>query len=385
MLDAQKRYMEVNLSAIKRNYDKIRREVKVPVMAVVKGDAYGHGLEEVALTLQQAGAEWFGVEFLKEAIELRRAGVRGRILCFTAPICREDCEKFMEYDITPTVYNLDSAELLNKAAFEKGTLCRVHLKFDTGMGRFGFGLENLDEILVKLKNYTNLVYEGAYTHFSDAFARKSDYTLRQLSCFEKVIGNLKKAGINVTLRHAASSVAAMDFPKARMDMVRVGGALFGVTMFKNKSVELEKASCVKVRIFEIRHLVRGSYIGYGRTYRASKDMLVGIIPVGYYEGLKVQRRNYTYSVSGLIRNIYHDVKDFLRPQPVVFINGRPLKVLGRIGMQLTAVDLTGVKAKVGDEVTVNIDPIYYKGAEKIYLVEEEGKSVGRLGENGFLA
>jgi len=378
LLETQKKCMEINLSAIKRNYEKVRQEVNVPVMAVVKGNAYGHGMGEVALALQKAGAEWFGVEFVEEGIALRKAGIGGRILCFTSPISREECEEFLEYDITPTIYSIESAELLNKVACQRETNCRVHLKFDTGMGRFGFRLEDLDSALAKLKNYKNFIYEGAYTHFSDAFAKSGDYTLQQLSRFQKIIERLEEEGIRVSLRHAASSVAAMDFPETRLDMVRIGGALFGVAMFKNREVKLEKASRVKARLLEIRHLARGSYIGYGRTYKTPRDMRIGIIPVGYCEGLKVQRRNYTYSILGLVRNIYQEIKDFLNPPPVAFIDGRPLRVLGRIGMQLTVVDLTGIDAKIGDEVIVAIDPIYYKGEEKVYLADEDR---GRFGEN----
>ncbi|MCG0274944.1 MAG: alanine racemase [Thermosediminibacteraceae bacterium] len=365
-MEPYKKYMEVNLCALRKNYETIRREVGVPVMAVVKGDAYGHGAREVALALQEAGVEWFGVEFLEEAVELREAGIKGRILCLTGPVTREDCEIFIEKDVTPTIYNLDGADLLDKTAARKGVSCRVHLKFDTGLGRFGFLYEDLDRVVDVLKSFSHLIYEGAYTHFAEAFAKKPDYTLYQLSVFQRVLDKLEQSGIKVAIRHAANSVAAMDFPEARLDMVRIGSALFGITMFKNPSVKLERVARLKVRIIDVKNLPRGSYIGYGRTYRTTRDTVIGIIPVGYFEGLKVQRRNYAFTVVGLLRNIYHEIKEFLNPVPLVFMDGRPLRILGRIGMQLTAVDLTGTGAVIGDEVTVAIDPVYFRYGARLY-------------------
>ncbi|TYP56717.1 alanine racemase [Thermosediminibacter litoriperuensis] len=365
-MESYKKYMEVDLRALRRNYETIRREAGVPVMAVVKGDAYGHGAKEVALTLQEAGVKWFGVEFLEEAVELREAGIEGRVLCFTGPVTREDCEIFIEKDVTPTIYNLDRADLLNKTAARRGVSCRVHLKFDTGMGRFGFLYEDLDRVIDGLRSFSHLIYEGAYTHFAEAFAKRPDYTLYQLSVFQRILGRLEQSGINVAIRHAANSVAAMDFPEARLDMVRVGSALYGATMFKNPSVRLERVARLKVRIIDVKSLPRGSYIGYGRSYRTTGDMVIGILPVGYFEGLKVQRRNNTFTVVGLLRNIYHEIRDFLNPVPLVFMDGRPLRILGRIGLQLTAVDLTGTGAGVGDEVTVAIDPVYFKYGNRLY-------------------
>lgn len=116
----------------------------------------------------------------------------------------------------------------------------------------------------------------------------------------------------------------------------------------------------------MKNLPRGSYVGYGRTYRTPKDMMIGIIPVGYFEGLKVQRRNYAFTVVGLLRNIYQEIKECLNPVPLVFMDTRPLPILERTGMQLTAVDLTGTGAGIGDEVTVAIDPVYFRYGARLY-------------------
>ena len=352
------RYLEVDKHAIVDNLKAIQREVDVPVMAVVKGNAYGHGAVEVSAALADTGVEWFGVEFMDEGVRLRESGIEGRILCFTGPVDKDDCRVFIEYDITPAIYNLDAAAMLNDVAGEEDIMFKVHLKFDTGMGRFGFTYDELDGVIDRLKTFEHLEYEGAFTHFAAAFVKKPDYTLLQLECFNKCLAKLETGGIKVQIRHAANSVAAMDFPQARLDMVRVGGALFGTAMFKNRSVKLKKAALLKAILMDVRDMPKGAYIGYGCTYRTSKPMRIGVIPFGYFEGLKVQRSNYAFHFLDLLRILYHDIMDYLRPVPIVFKDGRPLRILGRIGLQLAVVDLSGVDAHPGDEVSVAIDPIY---------------------------
>lgn len=363
-----KRYLEVDRQAVVHNLEAIREEVGVPIMAVVKGNAYGHGAGEMAKTLAAAGVPWFGVEFIQEGIELRQLGIEQRILCLTGPIDEEDCRAFIDYNITPTVYDLDMAAVLDDLAAQRDIMLKVHLKFDTGMGRFGFVYNELDDVIERLKQFEHLEYEGAFTHFAAAFAQKPDYTLKQLAEFRRCLDKLECGGIHIALRHAANSVAAMDFPQTRLNMVRIGGALFGTAMFKNKAVRLQKASQLKATIMDIRQLSKGAYIGYGRTYRTPRPMRVGVIPLGYFEGLKVQRRNYAFHFVDLLRNLYHETMDYIRPVPLVFKNGQPLRILGRIGLQLTAVDLSGVDAKIGDEVTVAIDPIYLDASvPRIYI------------------
>jgi len=352
------RYLQVSRRAIAANYKAICDEVKVPVLAVIKGNAYGHGAVEVAKVLASAGALWFGVEFLEEAIELRKNSIGQKILCLTGPITLNDCQAFIEYDVIPSVYNTEAAMMLNSAAVEANKVIKVHLKFDTGMGRFGFTSENIYNAISDLKSLTNLEYEGAFTHFAAAFDAKPDYTLHQLAEFQKCLTALEDAGINVRIRHAANSVGAMDFPQARMDMVRVGGALFGTSMFKNKHVRLEKVALLRAQLLEVRNVPKGAYIGYGHAYRASVSMKIGVIPLGYFEGLKVKRVNYAFHFSDLLRALYHDVLDYFRPQPVVFKESKPLDIVGRIGLQLSAVNVSGLDVKPGDEVNVAIDPIY---------------------------
>jgi alanine racemase len=352
------RYLEVDKRAIINNLEAIQKEVDVPVMAVVKGNAYGHGAVEVSAALADAGVEWFGVEFLDEGVQIRQSGIEARILCFTGPVDRDDCRKFIKYDITPAVYNLNAATMLNDIAAQEDIMFKVHLKFDTGMRRFGFTYDELDGVIDRLKAFEHLEYEGAFTHFAAAFAKKPDYTLSQLERFNKCLDKLGAGGIKVRVRHAANSVAAMDFPQARLDMVRVGGALFGTAMFKNKSVKLKKAALLKAILIDVRDISKGAYIGYGRTYRTPKPMRIGVIPFGYFEGLKVQRRNYAFRFLDLLRILYHDIMDYLKPVPIVFKDGRPLRILGRIGLQLAVVDLSNVDARPGDEVSVAIDPVY---------------------------
>jgi alanine racemase len=332
-------WAEISLPNLRDNFQTIRRRIgpAVNICAVVKADAYGHGASRCALALQEEGAQWFGVTSLDEAIPLRDAGIRGPILLMTGFWPGEE-EELLRLGLTPTVWTPEQIPLLDKAA---GTLDKhnqpVHLKIDSGMGRLGVPLAALPEVLAALKSSSHLFLEGLSTHLASSEVLDSPSVDAQLKAFEQARLILKEAGLHPELIHVANSGAIASRPHTWNNLVRPGIALYGYQLplqregqdAEEPMLPLKQVLSWKTHVLSLRDMPANQALGYNGTYTTRSNSKIAVLPVGYADGLNRQ----------------------LSSRGRVILRGNYAPMVGRISMDLTLIDVTGIPgASMGDEV-----------------------------------
>ena len=323
-------WLEIDLACVRGNYHVIRGMVpeRTHVLCVVKDNAYGHGAVHVARVLQEEGADWFALATLEEALELRRAGIKGRMLVFGyAPA--SGVQEAIARGITLSIPNDDVARELVGAA--SGKQLTVHLKVDTGMGRGGVLAEGALEVLYKLNDLKDLKVEGIYSHFSCADSDES-YSSMQLRRFEKVLHRSTVEGIRPGIAHFSNSAGILTMKAATFEAVRPGLLLYGCSPIEGVPIAgLRPAMAMKSRLIALKQVPAGYGISYGRSYLTYKPTTVGILPVGYTDGY-----------SRMLSN-----------KASVIIHGRRAPVIGRVTMDQTMIDLSDVQGvTVGDEAVL---------------------------------
>jgi len=341
MLYGDRAWAEVNLDAIQSNILNIKKQLSADtkLMAVIKADGYGHGCLETAKIFAGAGADYFAVACLDEALLLRRHDIKQPILILGST-AEERYHEVIENDITQTLYDCESAEKLSDVAEQMCTKAKAHIKIDTGMARLGFlygygkeSDENTIREILQLTSLKGIETEGIFTHFALADEPDSDFTHIQFKRFMNLIEILEQNGIKFKYRHCCNSAATLEFPDMHLDLVRPGIILYGCyPSDKVKSdFDLKPAMQFKTRITNVKKIPKGSPISYGGTFVADKDMIVATIPVGYADGFP--------------RNLGKNAK--------VIVAGQIVPVLGRICMDQCMIDATSVNnIDVNDEVTV---------------------------------
>ena len=324
--------VKIDLDAIAENMDAIREKAGVPVMAVVKADAYGHGAVQVARLLQGKCA-FFCVSSILEAMELRQAGLTTPILILGyTPV--EAFPTAIREGIRPTIYRLDDAEALSKAAQLLELPARFHFAVDTGMSRIGFQVTEADaDICARIANLPGLYAEGLFSHFATADCADLSRAEAQAQRFAEFDEMLRVRGVKIPIRHLNNSAGLMNFATP-YEMVRSGIITYG--MYPSDEVDpgllaLRPALQWLSRVTHVKTLPAGREISYGGTYVTKSDTVVATIPVGYADGY---RRN----LSGKF---------------YVLIRGQKAPILGRICMDQMMVDVTHIPgAAVGDQVTL---------------------------------
>ena len=324
----------VDRGAIRWNFRQVRRKVgpKVQVLCVVKANAYGHGAREVARALERAGANAFGTATVEEAVELRKGGLTRPIVVLTG-VRPEQLEDLKRYRLTPVVSDVTVLRRLEQLANRRRAGLNFHLKVDTGMGRIGFLADQCDQWLGELAKLKRLKFEGLLTHFSCAESVLQDYTLRQLSAFERVLHKLQGEGHHPPLVHLANSAAVLTLPSSHFNMVRPGLMLYGCHPSEStaKEAALKPALTWKTRIQQLKLVPKGSSISYGQTFTTARESLIATLPVGYADGYK----------------------QLLSNRSAVLVRGRRAPVVGTVCMDLTMADVTDIAGvKQGDEVVL---------------------------------
>ena len=334
-------WAEVSLARLRDNYRTIQNYVgsAVTVCAVVKAYGYGHGAVECAQALQQEGATWMGVTSLDEAIPLREAGIDTRILLMTG-FWRGEEEEVVRLGLTPTVWEAGSIELLEKAAARLGVSRHaVHLKLDSGMGRLGATVGELPRICEVLKSSRHLEVEGFSTHIASSEVLDAPSVSEQLRVFAEARRILREFGFDPPLVHAANTSAVISHHEAWNTMVRPGLSLYGyyqpferagrVVSGSGLTLAVKPVLTWKTRILSLREMPAGQPLGYGGTYVTRGPSRIAILPVGYADGL-----NRELSSGGR-----------------VIVGEHYAPIVGRISMDLTTVDVTGIPGvAVADEV-----------------------------------
>ena len=322
------------------------------VIAVLKGNGYGLGLEAYARILSEHGIRFFAVSEPEEAFSLRQNEVDGNILLLTPVTEQLLAERLIGQNVILTIHSYENAKLYESAALNIDRIAPVHIKVDTGFGRFGF--QDMQEIpkVFKLKN---LSFDGIYSHFSCSFEKKYQITKQQFEKFLNVLSYLETLGIEIPLKHIANSSAALRFPETRMDAVRIGSAFLG-RLSCPVSLSLNRIAYLESEVLTTSELPAQHNIGYANTYATKRPTKIAVIPVGYKDGYMVEKSRDTFRPIDILRYLYQDVRQ-LGKKTWVEIDGKQYPLLGRVGMYNIVADITGTDIKSGDIVKCSVNPI----------------------------
>ncbi len=349
---------EINLSAIADNLKFIKSKTSAQVLAVVKADAYGHGLLPVARAAQDAGADWLGTALLEEAITLRKGGITKPIIAWLTP-AGEDFKTAINLDID---LSISSTELLSEivlAGKSVKKIPRVHIEVDTGMSRGGVGDDwqiFLEELSIYAKN-NELNIVGIWSHFARADEPDEGMNKEQLDIFEDRIKSANTAGIKAEFIHIANSAASLTIKSAHKSIIRWGIGLYGLSpdinnLGDSKSLYLKPAMRLKAKLHLVKAVKAGVSVGYGGTAVTKSQTKLGVVTLGYADGVPRNANN----LAG------------------VFVGGKRAPLIGRVSMDQFVVDL-GINslAKTGDEVIVFGD-----GSSGEYTIDEWAKASGTI-------
>jgi alanine racemase len=349
--DAYSIWLEINLGAIRRNIQRIAKITQRPVMAVVKANAYGHGLFEVSQAAEKAGIARLCVARLEEALALRDAGINTPILVlgYTSPL---DVPKAVNRNISLALFNAELAPQYQEAASTTDGKLNVHIKVDTGMGRLGIFPENAAEFISQVAQMNAINIEGLFTHFASADEPQKSTTDEQIFRFNRLLSELEKLGIRPPIVHAGNSAGSLYYPQAWYDAVRPGNAIYGLNPSQEAPLPegFEPALAWKTRLTSVKTLPPGSGISYNHRYVTQSFEKIGASAVGYADGLRRKLDN------------------------VALVRGHRVKQVGIVCMDQTMWQLDDVpEAQVGDEVVL----IGQQGDERI-TAEEVAASWGTI-------
>lgn len=357
MFQVERAYAAIDLDALHDNLKTIHESLSsdTKICAVIKADAYGHGIHEMGKELQESQyVSYFATATIDEANALRAIGVTKPILilgaCFESRI-KETVEK--EY--RSHIYNYESAKALSDEAVSQGKNAYIHIGLDTGMNRLGYLVsDNTVSQIEKVLELPNLVLEGIFTHLAKADVGDQNFTYEQIRRYDNIVRQLEEKGVHIPIHHCANSAGTMDEVKTHMDMVRTGIIMYGIrpSEYVGQEFPLKPVLSLKSTIIYLKKVPKGERISYGGTYILPDEQLIATIPIGYGDG-------YPRSLSN---------------QGYVLINGKKAPIRGKICMDLMMVDVTGIpNVKEGTEVVL----IGRSGKETI-TAEELGELSGRF-------
>ncbi len=321
--------MEIDLGALVHNlnYFRSRLNASTKVMAMVKAFAYGSGSNEIANVLQYHKIDYLGVAYADEGIELRKNNITLPVMVMNPT--EESFEALLQYDLEPEVYNFKI--LQNLGDFLRGRPCNIHLKIDTGMHRLGFNAEEIEGLIILLRERPNMKVASVFSHLAGADEKEHDrFSREQGQTFQQIANEISQRLGYKPIRHILNSSGILRFPELQFDMVRLGIGLYGIDPTA-ASANLRPVATLKTIISQIKHVNAGETIGYGRKGIASSNRTVATIAIGYADGFQ---------------------RAFSQGKGKVLIHGRQAPVIGNVCMDMTMVDITGIPAREGDEVIV---------------------------------
>ncbi len=323
-------WLEIDLSTLRKNFQLLSELSGSIVMPIVKANAYGHGLERTAAALEDAGAEWFGVARIEEALRLRELGIKAKILVLGySPPTR--VSHAIKEKISLTVYDLPVAKAYASHAQSLQQAVNLHVKIDTGMGRLGILANKAVNFVEYVRNQESLTLEGVFTHFACADEPEKDVTAKQINKFKIILRELESKKLLPAIIHAANSAATINFPTTRFNLIRAGITLYGHPPSSQMKLPDGIASAIswKTRLISIKELPPRQGVSYGHTYHTKRKERIGVIAVGYGDGLR------------------------RRPGNFVLIHGKRVPIIGTVCMDQCMVNLDEIPdAAVGDEVYI---------------------------------
>ena len=334
----------VNLSALQYNLSKIRELVgkNTKVMGMVKSDAYGHGLVPVARELEKLRIDAFGVDYVSEAMRLRAETVKRPIVLLLGISSALEARQVIEYDLTPVVYDLESASLLSEEGKKSGRTVTSFLKIDTGMGRLGIDFRQTVPFLRQLMSMKRLRIEGLFSHLSSADHEDTGFSKTQIRHFREAISAARGLGLELTMNSLANSAGIIRHREALFDLVRPGIMLYGgfpCPDFVNPPT-LKPLMAFWSSVIQVREVEQGTPISYGRTFYTDSPRKIAIISAGYGDGLSRALSN----------------------KGQVLIRGHKAPIIGRICMNLTIADVTSIEG-------------VQKGDAVLFMGEHKGKRI----------
>jgi alanine racemase len=333
-------WVEISKTNVEHNIKTFRKIIGNDrlLCVAVKSNAYGHGSKEIAPVMQAAGVDWFGVNSINEAVELKESGLNAPIYIM-GYIALDELHVAVANGFHFVVYNEETFLKLIEVCKETGKEAHTHLKLETGNFRQGVINGNLEKIIKIYKENPQIKLEGLATHFANIEdTTDHSYAKFQLESFKSMAEIIEKAGLRPKYKHCANSAATILFPQTYFNFVRVGVSSYGLwpstetyisALQEKKEIVLKPVLTWKTKIAQIKHVPEGSYIGYGCTFKTTHDTKIAILPVGYYDGYIRKMSNCSY----------------------VIIHGKRAPVRGRVAMNMTMVDVTHIHdAEIEDEV-----------------------------------
>ena len=328
----------IRLDALSHNVSEVKRRLRpgCRLMAVLKGDGYGHGIAGIYSTLEQSGVDCYAVAIWEEGALLRSLGCDKPVLIL-GDTCNNCMEKLVENCLSQTVFSVEQAALLNSIAKNAGVTLPVHIKLDTGMSRLGFPAEmsSLDKITA-ISQMSNLWIEGAFTHFSKADEPDGISAGVQQHKFESMIFQMEKIGIKVPMKHISNSPAIILRPEADLDAVRAGDILFALCPVDEdiwQGLNFKQVLHWYTQVAMVKHVPAGTEIGYGGTFVTSRQSIIATIPVGFADGYSRRLSNKGY----------------------VKIRGKYAPILGRVCMDQFMVDVTDIEGVCREDTVTLLD------------------------------
>ena len=336
-------WIEINSTALIHNIHQFRRLIGKDrkLLATVKANAYGHGLPEVAAIALRAGADWLGVHSIEEGVFLRKEKVDCPILVL-GYVSLDDLGRAVKHDLRLTVYNPETIERLIELSPHLGEKIRLHLKVETGTHRQGILEEDILSLVAKIQEHPDMILEGMSSHFANIEdTTDHSYARRQLDKFSSISQKLEQQGIAVPIKHIACTAATILFPETYFNMIRIGIGMYGLWPSKEtylscilqnrEPIRLRPVLAWKTRIAQIKDIPKGSYVGYGCTFRTTRKTRLAVLPLGYFDGYSRNFSNVAF----------------------VLIKGQRAPVRGRVAMDFIMTDVTDIPdAKIEDEVVL---------------------------------
>lgn len=335
---AHETVLEIDLNALVHNlnYIKSRLNPGTKLMAMVKAFSYGSGSFEIANVLQFHRVDYLAVAYADEGIELRKAGITIPIMVMNPE--EQSYDAMIRYNLEPEIFSFRVLQLFDEAAkryrvrHPEQAPVAVHVKFDTGMRRLGFDENELNELIVRLRNSRDLVIRSVFSHLAASDeAEHDDFTRRQLKLFLSMSSELQKHFTYPVYRHILNSAGILRFPDAQLEMVRLGIGLYGIAATEDEQKNLKDVSTLKTTISQLKNVPKGESIGYSRKGIAKENIKIATVPIGYADGLS--------------RKLSNGVGK-------MFINNKPVPIIGNVCMDMCMLDVSGVNCAEGDEVVV---------------------------------
>lgn len=329
-LVVNKEDLKHNINRIKDYTKKISNDDNYTIIAVVKGNGYGLGLNEYSEVLVENGIKYLAVATFEEAIELRKKQKDVNILMMSPLYNKQELEETVKNNITIAIDSKENAEAVNELA-HKGYNIKVHLKIDTGFGRYGFIYDDYENILNTVQSLKpNVEIEGIFTHCSDAYRKNNKHTLEQFKRFTDVIEKLEANNIKIKLKHICNSPAILNYPEMHLTAARIGSAFVGRVCSEN-NIGLKRIGELEINIAEVKDIPKGFNISYLNSYKTKDKTRIAIIPIGYLEGYNVTQKTDMFRIADKLRRALHELKSIFKKQKItVVINEKRYNVIGTI-------------------------------------------------------